>query len=231
MAEWDETSKRAWVHGPWVVGSDAEWAQWARSLFDAAARQIPATVVDREMSGTVANERLAALAAELGWMPTVTNHAYVIDADTAAAWPDGREGDGLRTVTAADLPSIDPLHEAEFPASYFTAAQLVERAGAGEQVVLVAEGDDGAFGGYVAGRVQPDGDGYLDFVAVDPTARGSGMGRRLIVELTRQVLPATTTGRVNLTVQTHRAAARSLYESLGFREDAAFRGYRSRSGG
>ncbi len=36
-----------------------------------------------------------------------------------------------------------------------------------------------------------------------------------------------TTGRVNLTVQERRAPARALYSALGFRIDAAFRGYRS----
>ena len=185
------------------------------------------------MSGTVANERLAALAAESG-----------VDADgdelrlRARRCGRGRAGrradagsDGVRTVTGADLPSIDPLHEAEFPATYFSAAQLVERAASGEQVVLVAEGVDGAFAGYIAGRVQPDGEGYIDFVAVDPAGRGTGVGRRLITGLVRRVLPATTTGRVSLTVQEHRAPARALYESLGFRVDLAFRGYRNRSGG
>ena len=54
---------------------------------------------DREMAGTVANERLAALAAELGWTPTVTNFAYVLDAAAAAAWSARRlRTTGLRTV-------------------------------------------------------------------------------------------------------------------------------------
>jgi len=191
-------------------------------------------VADREMSGTVANERLAALAADLGWTPTVTNFAYVLEgaaADALVGGPDSSGSDRVRTVTGADLASIDPLHEAEFPATYFSAAQLVERAATGEQVVLVAEGADGAFAGYIAGRVQPDGEGYIDFVAVDPAGRGTGVGRRLITGLVRRVLPATTTGRVSLTVQEHRAPARALYESLGFRVDLAFRGYRNRSGG
>jgi ribosomal protein S18 acetylase RimI-like enzyme len=227
LVEWDEQAGRAWVQGPWVVGADDEWARWARSLFDAAAAQIPAAVVDREMAGTLANRRLATLAAELGWAPTVTNHAYVLDAATAAAWPTAAGDGGLRTVRADDLPAITPLHDAEFPASYFTAAQLVERAAGGDQVVLVAEDDHGVFAGYVAGRVQPDGEGYIDFIAVDPAARGGGFGRRLVVGLVQQVLPATTTGRVNLTVQAPRAPARALYESLGFREDAAFCGYRT----
>jgi ribosomal protein S18 acetylase RimI-like enzyme len=227
LVEWDEELGRAWVQGPWVVGADGDWARWARPLFDAAVAQIPPGIVSLEMSGTVANTRLAALADDLGWTPTVTNFAYVLDAATAAEWPSAPDDAGLRVVVADDLAAIEPLHEAEFPSSYFSATQLLARAAAGEQVVLVAEDDRGELAGYVAGQVQPDGEGYIDFVAVAPSARGAGVGRRLVVGVVRQLLPTTTTGRVSLTVQEQRAPARALYSSLGFREDAAFRGYRT----
>ncbi|MET0324422.1 MAG: GNAT family N-acetyltransferase [Ilumatobacteraceae bacterium] len=227
VVEWDEELGRAWVQGPWVVGADGDWARWARPLFDAAVAQIPPAIVRLEMSGTTANTRLAELAADLGWTPSVTNFAYVLDVATTAGWPAGPDDAGLRAVVADDLPAIEPLHEAEFPASYFSATQLVARAAAGEQIVLVAEGDDGSLAGYAAGQVQPDGEGYIDFVAVAPSARGTGVGRRLIVGLVRQLLPATTNGRISLTVQEQRTPARALYSSLGFREDAAVRGYRT----
>ncbi len=151
LAEW--SGARAWVHGPWVHGDDAAWARWARPLFDAAASQVPAEIVDREMCGMLANERLSALAAELGWPPSETNYAYTLDADAAAAIPAGGD-DGLRPPTGDDLAAISALHDVEFPASYFSAAQLLERAAAGEQVVLVAD-EGGSPVGYAAGRVQP----------------------------------------------------------------------------
>ena len=227
LAEWSVESGRAWLFGPWVDGPDVEWARWARALFDAVAAQIPPAIADRELSGTLANERLAALAAELGWPPTETNHAYVLDAAVAAAWSPVVDGN-LRTVVPDDLPAIMPLHESEFPASYFSAPQLLERAAAGEHVVVLATLEDGSFAGYAAGRVQPDGEGYIDFVAVEPATRGTGAGRRLVVGLTTRLLPATATGRVHLTVQDHRAPAHALYSALGFRLDASFRGYRTR---
>jgi len=99
---------------------------------------------------------------------------------------------------------------------------------AGDRIAVVAEDEPGRLVGYATGRVQPDGEGYIDFVAVDPAARGMGAGCALVTALAGRLLPASTTGRVNLTVQEHRAAARALYERLGFRVDVAFRGYRRR---
>ena len=136
----------------------------------------------------------------------------------------------LRDATAADLPAITPLHDAEFPGTYATAGQLVAGAADGSRVVLVVpapDGDERGVLGYAAGRVQPDGEGFVDFVAVRDDARGGGVGERLVTALTRELLAAGSTGRVALTVQEGRAAARRLYERLGFRVDESFVAHRS----
>lgn len=226
LSEWDETIGRAWIFGPWVDGDDDAWDRWASPLVASQLGLLPPTVTSLELSGTTENERLARLAGELGWPATETNFAYVFDARTLDELPAVPE-DGLRGVVAEDLGLIAPLHELEFPNTYFAASQLVERAATGEHVVLVATTDDGRFAGYAAGRIQPDGCAYIDFVAVDPSARGAGAGRRLVAGLVRRLLPESGTTEVHLTVQEHRAPARALYASLGFRLDMGFVGYRS----
>ena len=40
--------------------------------------------------------------------------------------------------------------------------------------VIVYATRDGAVCGYAAGRIQPDGEGYIDYVGVDPVASPSG---------------------------------------------------------
>jgi ribosomal protein S18 acetylase RimI-like enzyme len=228
LADWDTGLGRAWIHGPWIAGDDAAWGRWARPLLDAALVQLPAGVEDIELSGDVANARLGALAAELGWTPTEANYAYVLRADDVAAWPPSAHA--TRPLGPADVEAIRPLHDAEFPATYLPVERLVAEALRGERTALAVDGADGRLLGYATGRVQADGEGYIDFVAVDPAARGTGAGRALVQSLSEPLLDASTTGRVNLTVQEHRAPARALYERLGFRVDAAFRGYRSRPG-
>ena len=147
LVEWDEELGRAWVHGP--VGRRRRRRLGAVGPTAVRCRGRPDPAGDRQpwrCRGRSANTRLAALADDLGWTPTVTNFAYVLDAATAAEWPSAPDDAGLRVVVADDLAAIEPLHEAEFPASYFSAAQLLARAAAGEQVVLVAEDDRGRAG-------------------------------------------------------------------------------------
>ena len=224
LAEWSAESGRAWLLGPWVDGSDADWARWARPLLDAVAAQVPASIVDREMSGALANERLAALAAELGWPPTETNHAYVLDAAVAAAWTPSP------TATTCAAPGPTTCRRSRHCTRPSSRRRTSRRrsSSSGPQPASRScsspTDEDASFAGYAAGRVQPDGEGYIDFVAVDPARRGSGAGRRLVVGLATRLLPATTTGRIHLTVQDHRAPARALYSALGFRLDASVPG-------
>ena len=55
--------------------------------------------------------------------------------------------------------------------------------------VLVAE-EGSRLLGYAAGRVQPDGEGYLDYIAVPDAARGRGTGRDLMVAIGRYLVIA-----------------------------------------
>jgi ribosomal protein S18 acetylase RimI-like enzyme len=233
VVEWDSELGRAWIVGPWVDGDGDAWQLAASDLLDAALAQLPDEIAQHELSGDVANTRLGALAEARGWVPTEANHALVADAGTVAGWdpaPAGEDGDGgaLRSPGSGDVAGIAALHDVEFPATYADAAQLVAGHASGDRVVLVAPGEAavGEVAGYAAGRVQDDGEGFIDFVAVAPAARGTGVGRRLVQALTRQLLDRSSTGRVCLTVQDHRAPARALYEQLGFRPDGTFLAYR-----
>ena len=76
--------------------------------------------------------------------------------------------------------------------------------------------------------MQPDGDGYLDYLAVPDAARGHGAGRDLLVAIGRYLVDAAPHHDVNLTVQDHRTPARRLYESLGFELQLSMVGYSSR---
>lgn len=220
VVEWDEELGRAWIYGPWVDG-DA-WQPAADQLLDAGLAQLPASVTRYEMSGDVSNVRLAALAAARGWAATEPSHLLTADAGIAAAWPaDGATG--LRPAVAADVAAIAVLHDAEFPDTYATAAQLV----GGPGVVLVADDGGGRVLGYAAGKVQDDGEGFVDFVVVDPAARGTGVGRLLVVALTRELLDRSPLTKVSLLVQDHRTPARALYDQLGFRLEESLVAYRS----
>ena len=121
------------------------------------------------MAGDVANVRMAALAEELGWPASEVSHVYAASATAAAGWPDPVLT--IRPATAADRETIRPVHDQEFPATYAGLERLLPDEPDGKFHVLVAE-EGSRFLGYAAGRVQPDGDGYLDYLAVPDAARG-----------------------------------------------------------
>jgi ribosomal protein S18 acetylase RimI-like enzyme len=222
LVEYDEDTARAWAFGPWVPGDDAAWERWARPLLDAALAQLPEGIDRVELGGDVTNVRMAALAGSLGWETSEVSHVFSADATAAASWRD--PVNTVRVATAADREAIRPLHDAEFPATYAPVERLLPDEPDGKFHVLVAE-DGPRFLGYAAGRVQPDGDGYLDYLAVSDAARGHGAGRDLLAAISRWLVDNAPHHNVNLTVQDHRAPARRLYESLGFTLQLSMVGY------
>ena len=215
FAEWDLELGRIWLHGPWVAGDEAQWDEWAAALVDAVLAATPA-LPDVELSGTIENARLGALAQARGFDRSEPNYALALVLDgeqSASVDPE------IVDATRDDLAWVAPLHDAEFPSTYATPQQLLE----GKYVFLVGPG------GYAAGRVTPDGEGYIDFVAVEENARGAGLGRRLVTALVARLVAAGARKQVCLTVQEHRNGARRLYAALGFEVDIVIVGYRKRS--
>ena len=111
----------------------------------------------------------------------------------------------VRAPRLDDFDDVEPLHLAEFPDTYLTTRQMLADGVSGELIVAVSEAEDGRFLGYGSGRVQPEGSGYLDFIAITPDARGTGAGLGLLATICRWIIEAAPQRDVNLTVQHHRA--------------------------
>ncbi len=229
LVDWSTEARRAWINGPWIRADDEVWPVIGAVLVAAATAQLPSVIERSTLSAVVEHRCMAELATRLGWSTTEVNHVLVADAETINAWPKPKEGERLRSMTVNDVADLEPLHDVEFPATYYSATELAARVSRGDQIVLIAERDGGGIDGYIAGQIQPDGDGYIDFLAVAPSARRSGVGQRLLVMLCRQLIPRSTSQRVCLTVQAGRAPARRLYESLGFTYDVSIVGFDSRT--
>lgn len=220
LGEWDAEVGRAWVYGPWATPDS--WDAHADSLLTSVLDQLPEGLTDAEFGYDLRNTRLAALGEERGWHSIGTNHVYVADDAAAVTWP--RNVPRIREVTADDLADLTTLHGLEFPGTYATARQLIEDPG---KITIVAEDAAGQPIGYASGHIEPDGEGYVDFMAVCPDARGLGDGRRLLAAVCQEVLQRSRVRRVNLTVDTRRRPAIQLYEAFGFSRVASIGGHRS----
>jgi ribosomal protein S18 acetylase RimI-like enzyme len=218
IAEVDTDLGRAWIYGPWVAGDDADWDTHAPALLDAALEQCEG--VEPECLPEIANTRFIALLEQLGWHRSSNpHHALVVTADVVGSWTEPN-ADELRLATEADLDSIRRMHDTEFPGTHTPVDRLLPT-----MTVIVAT-RAGEVCGYVAGRVQPDGEGYIDYLGVDPDHRRHGLGRDLVVSLTRELMAVSPKHEVALSVDDERAAARALYASLGFVTATSFVGFR-----
>jgi ribosomal protein S18 acetylase RimI-like enzyme len=149
----------------------------------------------------------------------------------------------VRPMTAADLPAaarlagklvrmhyeLDPLRYLHLPnpeagyARYFAGELKSDRV-----VLLVAERTSGkdlgeAIVGYAYGRMEPrsynellDTCGKLHDVLVDESARGHGLGEKLVSEVVRR-LTERGAPRVVLLTAVQNEAAQHLFQKLGFR--------------
>ena len=217
IVEIDADLGRAWIYGPWVAG-DTDWDGHATALLAAALEQCAG--IEAESLPELANTRLIALAERLGWeRASNTYHALVVTAATVADWAGGVPV-GTRPAVEADVDTIRRVHDVEFPNTHTPADRLLAA-----MTVIVAS-RDGVVCGYAAGRIQPDGEGYIDYLGVDPEYRRRGVGRDLVLALTRELMPAAPKQEVALSVDDDRAAARALYAALGFATATSFVAFR-----
>jgi ribosomal protein S18 acetylase RimI-like enzyme len=208
----DEDLGRLWWLGPW-----ADDVATARELLTAAG-SIAALVHEREFAPDARNTDLARLATDLGYRPEEPSAVLVRD---LATWPDDDPAGpgGVRVLEPEDRDEVARLHDHLFAGTHTRGRDLV-RDGATE--VLVA-GDDPR--GYVATQEQADGTLYIDFLGVDPAARGRGLGRTLIAAAVTRAAGAGAPA-ASLTVRAGNRHARALYASLGFTQERMIAPYR-----
>lgn len=128
-----------------------------------------------------------------------------------------------RTVTRADLETLAAIHGASFPDAPWDSAQLDGMLAMPGAFALMADK------GFALLRVAAD-EAEVITIAVDPNARGQGLGRRLMVASLAQAARTGATVAL-LEVAIDNAAARALYQALDFAEVGRRRAYYRRADG
>jgi len=125
---------------------------------------------------------------------------------------------GVRLVVADPCwrAAIGALHESEFRAPHVTSDELFEP-DAPDRFTRIAL-LDAVPSGYVRAHFDAHWqEGYVDFIAVAPAARGRGVGRALLQSALQWCFGETGARAVTLTMRQDRRAARALYDAVGFR--------------
>ena len=130
----------------------------------------------------------------------------------------------IRRYRPGDLEAIELVEEECFrPQDRYGPEVILYLTSLRGSVVLVAE-EGGEVAGYAAGYLEPRWVGHIASVAVRPRFRRRGIGRALVEALERELI-AEGARRLRLEVRESNAAARRLYESLGYRVVRRLPGY------
>lgn len=219
--EYDLQLKRAWIEGPLVL--DQFWGQIAGELYKEIQQMVPSPIDDYELAGDIMNTNLERLAHENG---------YHNDGESALLLFRREFLTGLDQVEAKLLQprfteQCKNLHDRLFPGTYYNGTQLVDLVDDLHKVFTFVMQD--RLFGYVFVYVSPPiGDAYIDFIGVEESARGQGIGKRLLVSALYWIFLFPEIQQVGLTVRLENEAAQKMYRSAGFIQERILRGYRKK---
>ena len=205
FGEPDPDMGRVWWWGPFAPLDS--WAEVADQLYHFARDLLGDTYAEEEAAADARSDLIAAWAARHGF--AADPGSVLLRREPTPATVDPR----VRPMTPADHDVVKALHDIAFPGTHTPPAMLV----ASEHPRLVIE-EAGRVVGYVAYEMQPDGSGYIDYLAVDEQLRGRGLGRGLVSTATADLVDRGVT-YAHLTVREANASARALYSSLAYDEE------------
>ena len=212
----DRTQRRAWIRGPWAVPGRSS-ASLEAALLETLERGLPE--IDR--FDAFPSEDDAALAAVYGGAGYRRMDVHrVMQAALGGTVTATAADERIRPAQPDDLVHWLPLHNGLFPGSYLSDDELANAITSGPRQVLTAW-LDGRPAGYLVAKDDATADElYVDYLGVEPAARGKGLGRALLLHAMHW---AEGCGRRHaaLTVRQDRAEALSLYLRCGFQQTRA----------
>lgn len=216
----DRDVGRAWLFGPFV--DHPRPARIADRMFSALHPRLPPWVRELELFYDVRNRTAEAFARRHRF--ALTNECAILEVDAPALVPPV----DLRWKTLSLPPThhraVALLHDALFPHTARTGAQMVERQGPRARVLVAC--DECGVKAYAYASFTPESkEGTIDYLGVAPSDRRTGLGRRLAHGAASWLFAR---GAVNasLVVDADNQAAKALYYQLGFRLVHTMRGMR-----
>jgi ribosomal protein S18 acetylase RimI-like enzyme len=215
---------RAWLFGPLI--EHVGWQSLADELYAASIKVIPEGINEQDMFCDVRNSNMADFAERHGF-PLHSENAVL-----TLARADYKKTASDKPFSIVDYSSVffdqfEQCHNLFFPTTYFTARQIVEKLNSTHRMFLGLE--NGQMKGYHFCKLELDAcSGYIDFIGVDESVRGRGLGAILLAAGIDWMLSFPETNKISLTVNANNAPALKLYKNFGFVTERVMRGYRKK---
>ena len=203
---------RAWAYGPFV--DHAEHSQVAEFLWRVSVPLLPQEVVQLELAFDVRNKGLERFAESHGMTLYTDMLVLALRNDEWARLTLGKHEIG--DLAPHHREAFGKLHETSFPATFWTTQEIIDRLDERRRV-LIAE-NNGEVIGYIYAEVDtPTRQGGIEFLAVEPDRRRSGVGNALVEESLRWLFSVPDVDEVFVIVDDENPAGRLLFEGFGFR--------------
>ena len=200
-----------WLWGPWL-DAPGDWPTLGPALLGALLRFLPVSV--RRVDAFLHAENRAGLRflQSHGFALGPTTHVYV------APRPE------RPTADSPPYPELRPMHEVAFarlhadtfPASGSTPAEVLLASRDEEHAIFAATDGLRLLGSVCVSVNHAPLEGFIDYLAVKPSARGQGLGTHLLQTALHWIFTERRLLQAALTVSDWRHGARRLYEQSGF---------------
>lgn len=216
---------RAWLFGPLIEHPD--WQSLADDLYAASMKIIPDGINEQDLFCDVQNLNVAAFAKRHGF-PLRSENAVVTLERADYKKPPPRESPfSIVDYSPEFSEQFEQCHNLLFPTTYFTARQITDKLDSTHRLFLGIE--NGQMKGYHFCKVDAEARlGYIDFIGVDESMRGRGLGKTLLAAGIDWMLSFPEPDKISLTVNANNAAALKLYKNFGFVTERVMRGYRKK---
>lgn len=204
--ELDEEMAFLWgpfvLQGDWDAVAEALWQQWQTSL--------PETTTKQAAFLHLKNERGRAFYQARGFVEKQIAHIYVAPHPEQILPPSPK----VRLFQDSDAAAFTALHDTIFAGTFETAERVMALQDEARHLFVYPEGD--TILGYCDASSDSQGEGYIEFIAVDEAARGKGIGKQLLLTALHWLFTEKNMPQVGLTVLDTRTNAQKLYEAVGF---------------
>ena len=221
----DPEVNRAWLFGPLI--EHAEWQSLADDLYAASLKVIPSGVGEQDLFFDVHNVNVKEFAERHAFLSRSENAIMTLARAQYRKLSLPPNSFSVIDFQPSFFDAFEQMHNELFPTTYFTARQIVERINESRRLFLGLE--NGILKGYHFCKVESDARlGYVDFIGVDRSVRGRGLGASLLTAGMDWMLSFAETDKISLTVNADNAAAIKLYEKYGFITERVMCGYRKK---
>ena len=213
--QFDPDHTLGWLWGPWL-NDPLDWAALGPALVDFLLDRLPRSVGQIDAFLHTENRTGLRFLQRRGFSLGPITHIYVAPRPAISA-----EISLYPELRPAHEVAFARLHADTFPASGGTPSEILLTGRDEEHAIFAATDGLRLLGSVCVSVNHAPLEGFIDYLAVKPAARGKGIGIRLLQTALRWIFDERRLPQAALTVSDWRQGARRLYEQSGFELQAS----------